>query len=180
MVVIARFHCSASKTRASCPTGTVTANSSSIYMDLSADILSTTIITDVDKHWSGQRLVACTAPRHFLNQCWLLVSWTLRNKLQWSIWKCLQNAEHFVQASMCWHTVPEHNGFHSKCISWYDNFGSYFNGFYARRPIGNTSIDNPLPEWIGKSIRGGWELSIFHHLYVGIYVHIFNIADLAE
>ena len=35
-------------------------------------------------HWFMQWLVACLAPSHYLNQCWLIVSWTLRNKLEWS------------------------------------------------------------------------------------------------
>ena len=29
-------------------------------------------------------LVAWTAPCHYLNQCWHIVNWTLRNKLQWN------------------------------------------------------------------------------------------------
>ena len=29
-------------------------------------------------------LVACSAPSHYLNQCWIIVNWTLRNKLQWN------------------------------------------------------------------------------------------------
>ena len=32
-----------------------------------------------------QWLVACSAPSHELNQCWLIVNWTLRNKLQWDL-----------------------------------------------------------------------------------------------
>ena len=31
-------------------------------------------------HW----LVTCLAPSHCLNQCWLIVNWTLWNKLQWN------------------------------------------------------------------------------------------------
>ena len=30
------------------------------------------------------RLVACSVPSHYPNQCWLIVNWTLRNKLQWN------------------------------------------------------------------------------------------------
>ena len=30
------------------------------------------------------RLVADSAPSHFLNQCWIFVNWALRNKLQWN------------------------------------------------------------------------------------------------
>ena len=28
--------------------------------------------------------MAWTAPSHYLNQCWNIVNWTLRNKLQWN------------------------------------------------------------------------------------------------
>ena len=31
------------------------------------------------------RLVAWWAPSHYLNQCWNIVNWTLRNKLQWNL-----------------------------------------------------------------------------------------------
>ena len=35
--------------------------------------------------WFRQWLVAWTAPSHYLNQCWNIVNWTLRNKLQWNL-----------------------------------------------------------------------------------------------
>ena len=59
---------------------------------------------------------AWLVPRHYpLNQCLLIVNWTIKNKLQWNlnqniniilsrnyIWKYhLQNGGHFVQACMC-------------------------------------------------------------------------------
>ena len=36
------------------------------------------------QHWIRKWLVACSAPNHYLNQCWVFVSCTLRNKLQWN------------------------------------------------------------------------------------------------
>ena len=33
---------------------------------------------------SGNGLVAWAAPTHYLNQCWNIVNWTLRNTLQWN------------------------------------------------------------------------------------------------
>ena len=38
-----------------------------------------------DHHWFRQWLIAWPAPRHYLNQCWNIVNWTLRNKLQWNL-----------------------------------------------------------------------------------------------
>ena len=41
------------------------------------------------RQWIGSALVqimlvACSAPSHYLNHWWVIVNWTLRNKLQWS------------------------------------------------------------------------------------------------
>ena len=55
-----------------------------------------------------------SAPNHYLNQCWNIINWNLRNKLQWNfltkfihcrsrkcIWKCrLQKVDRFVWAPM--------------------------------------------------------------------------------
>ena len=37
-----------------------------------------------NRHWSREWLVAWSAPSHHLNQCWIIVNWTLRNKLWWN------------------------------------------------------------------------------------------------
>ena len=36
-------------------------------------------------HWFRKWLVAWPAPSHYLNQCWIIVNWTLRNRLQWNL-----------------------------------------------------------------------------------------------
>ena len=41
------------------------------------------------RQWAGSALVqimAChsSAPSHYLKQCWFIVNWTLRNKIQWN------------------------------------------------------------------------------------------------
>ena len=41
-------------------------------------------ISEVGHHWFRQWLVACSAPSHCLNQCWLIINWALRNKLHWN------------------------------------------------------------------------------------------------
>ena len=46
-------------------------------------VSSLTIISS-DNGWS--------APSHYLNQCWNIVNWTLRNKLQWNF---NRNSKHF-------------------------------------------------------------------------------------
>ena len=37
---------------------------------------------ELRQHWFMKWLVACSAPSHYLNQCCLIVNWTLRNKPQ--------------------------------------------------------------------------------------------------
>ena len=41
--------------------------------------------SELGQHWFGQCLDACSAPSHYLNLCWLIVNWTLRNKLLWNL-----------------------------------------------------------------------------------------------
>ena len=41
-------------------------------------------VIELDYHWFMQWLVAYSAPSHYLNQWWLIVNWTLRNKVQWN------------------------------------------------------------------------------------------------
>ena len=45
-------------------------------------------------YWFRQWLVAWPAPSHYLNQCWNIVNWTLRNKFQWNL---KQNSYIFIQ-----------------------------------------------------------------------------------
>ena len=42
-------------------------------------------ITNLGQHWIRYWLVACLAPSHYLNQCWLfaILNCSTRNKLQW-------------------------------------------------------------------------------------------------
>ena len=35
-------------------------------------------------HWFRRWLVACSAPSHYLNKCWNVVNWTLKDKLHWN------------------------------------------------------------------------------------------------
>ena len=41
-------------------------------------------VSESGQQWFTQWLVAYSAPSHYLNQCWVIVNWTLRNKLQWN------------------------------------------------------------------------------------------------
>ena len=50
--------------------------------------------------------MACpwTAPSHFINQCWNIVNWTLRNKLQWNF---NRNSKIFIQENAIQNVVCE-------------------------------------------------------------------------
>ena len=39
----------------------------------------------INHHWFRQWLVPWLVPSHCQNQCWNIVNWTLRNKLQWNL-----------------------------------------------------------------------------------------------
>ena len=48
-------------------------------------------------HWFRQWLVTWLAPSHYLNPCWNIVIWTLRNKLQWNL---NRNSNIFMQENI--------------------------------------------------------------------------------
>ena len=50
-------------------------------------------ITELGRHWFREWLVACSAPSHYLNQHWVIVNLTPRNKLQWNF---NQNTKLFI------------------------------------------------------------------------------------
>ena len=61
---------------------------------------------------SANEFSTCLVSSHFLNQCWLLTNWVIRNNFQWNfygafdsrerIWTCcLQNRNHFVPVPLC-------------------------------------------------------------------------------
>ena len=48
---------------------------------------------ELNHHWFRWWLVACSAPSHHLNQCWIIINWAHRNKLQWNL---NQNTQLFI------------------------------------------------------------------------------------
>ena len=41
-------------------------------------------VNESGQYWFRWWLVAYSAPSHYLNQCWGIVNWTIRNKLEWN------------------------------------------------------------------------------------------------
>ena len=58
------------------------------------------IIIGSDRWW----LVAWSAPNHYLNQCWLIVNWTLGNIPQWNLDR---NSYFFIQANTAENVVGQ-------------------------------------------------------------------------
>ena len=56
------------------------------------------------------------APNHYLNQCWIIVNWTLRNKLQWNL---NRNSNIFIQENAFESVVCEtaSNLSRSQCVN---------------------------------------------------------------
>ena len=61
-------------------------------------------ISESGQHWYRQWFVAYLSPSHYLNQCWVIANWTLRNKLQWNF---NQNTQHFIHKTSSANTVCE-------------------------------------------------------------------------
>ena len=51
-------------------------------------------VSKTDNYWFWWKLVTWLAASHHLNQCWLIVNWTLKNKFQWNLNK---NSSIFVR-----------------------------------------------------------------------------------
>ena len=50
-------------------------------------------VTELGQHWFRLWLGTYSVPSHNLNQCWVIVNWALRNKLQWNF---NQNTKLFI------------------------------------------------------------------------------------
>ena len=63
-------------------------------------------VSEWGENWFRKWLVAYLAPSHYLNQCWVIVNRTLRNKLQWDF---NQNKNIFTRGNasenIVWETV---------------------------------------------------------------------------
>ena len=56
--------------------------------------LTHTCVSRLGHRWFRKWLVACSAPSHYLNQCWFNVNCNLANKIQWNL---KQNSRIFIQ-----------------------------------------------------------------------------------
>ena len=61
-------------------------------------------VSESGQHWFRWWRVAYSAPSHYLSQCWVFVSLTVRNKLQWNF---DQNTKLFIHENASENTVCE-------------------------------------------------------------------------
>ena len=61
-------------------------------------------VNDSGQHWFRYWLVAYSAPSHYLNRCWVIINWTLRNKLPWNF---NQNTKRFILVNASEYIVCE-------------------------------------------------------------------------
>ena len=61
-------------------------------------------VSEWGQHWFREWLAIYSAPSHYLNQCWVMVNWTLSNKLQW---KFNQNTKLFIHKNASENIVCE-------------------------------------------------------------------------
>ena len=54
-------------------------------------------VSESGEYWFRKWLVAYSAPGHYLNQCWVILNWTLENKLQWN---CNKDTKLFVHENV--------------------------------------------------------------------------------
>ena len=61
-------------------------------------------VIESGQHWSWWWHVAFSVPSHYLNQCLVIVHWTLRNKLQWNF---NQNTKIFILENTSKNSISE-------------------------------------------------------------------------
>ena len=74
-------------------------------------------VNESGQHWFRWWLVTYSMPSHYLNQCWILLNWNLRNKLQWNF---DQNTKIFIHKNK-WKCHLQHGG--QKKMSYYMHMG---------------------------------------------------------
>ena len=54
-------------------------------------------VSELGQHWFRWWLVSYSAPIHYLNQCWVIANWTIRNKFKWNF---NQNTKLFIHKNV--------------------------------------------------------------------------------
>ena len=136
--------------------------------------------------WIGLALVqimvvAYSAPSHHLNQCWVIVNWTLRNKLQWNFNQNIklsihENASEYIICEKAailsrgrWVNEANDLSTHStETVAWIQwnvmNYLCHFIHYLQRACMQNWS----------------WNVSVWIYMYISLNFSICLISTLAE
>ena len=155
--------------------------------------------SDLYHNWFRWWLGACSAPSHYLKQCWF-ANWTLNNIIQWNlnqnnfnlikcVWKCcLQNDCHFpglcVLSFFC--VTPSNDKLHIKQWAiwpwwqWWNLYtgtlsfwSSHFNSFEEWVP-GDFLHMHPIFKWVTVTWTDGRVLGqYFHYSHQGSMLYSF-------
>ena len=61
-------------------------------------------VSELSQQWCRKWLVTWSAPSHYLNHCWIIVDWALKNKIQWN---SNQNTKLFIHENAFENVVCE-------------------------------------------------------------------------
>ena len=79
-------------------------------------------ISESGQHWFRLWLVAYSAPSHYLNQCWLIVNWTLRDTIRWNF---SQKSIFFIQENVLENVICEVAAILSRGVSEWLNLTAF-------------------------------------------------------
>ena len=137
-------------------------------------------ISELDQYWFRYWLVAYLAPSHYLNQCWVIVNWTLRNKHQWNL---NQNTNIFIHKNASEKIVCETAAILSKG-RWVNRTDEVNKFIHHKHNISKFSTDQIPQGWFRWGYRHKyflitWKTDMYIHIYVNI-VMIIVIQDFLK
>ena len=93
-------------------------------------------VGELGQHWFRKWLVVYSAPSYYLNQCWVNVNWTLRNKLKWNF---NQNTNFFIHKNASENNVCEMAAILSR--------GSWVNDDFVPAGLRSSPTCRPCSKW---------------------------------
>ena len=123
-------------------------------------------------HWFRYWLVAWTAPSHYLKQWWIIVNWTLRNKLQWNF---NRNSNIFIQENALEHVVCEMDDISSRpqCVKQTNHYlGSLLQDFSISSMLSPMYLQSYTESLISACQSGVNDCKKYH---INVYL-LFHLA----
>ena len=129
-------------------------------------------VTELGHHWFRYWLVSCSAPSHYLNQCWLIVNWTPGSIIEWNL---NRNSIIFIQENAIWKCrLPKWQGWVGWVWVWVwvCGCGCGWGGVGGCRGWGaEWSVKCLLDTWLG--IGANWHhKSVWYTLMSNTYMDV--------